>query len=202
MAKLTVDQIIKLPNSQKIAILGVTLAAMIGAYIFYIFMPQQDTINANRETILKLQSQYNEQQNILSNLPRFKQELKVMQAEFEESLKMLPNAREIPSLLTNISTLAQESGLEINLFQPKNEVPMDFYAQIPVEMRVTGKYHQIGVFFDKVSQLPRIINITDFSLKRKQSASKDSNVFIDAAFSATTFKFIEKTAGKPNARKK
>ena len=205
MAKLTVDQIIDLPNVQKIIFLSVFIAIISAAYIFYIFMPQRDTINANSEAIVKFQSQYSEQQNILANLPRFKLELKTMQESFEKSLKMLPNAREIPSLLTNISTLAQESGLEINLFQPKTEVSMDFYAQIPVEMKVTGKYHQLGMFFDKLSQLPRIINIIDLNMGQKQRGQKeksDSSVYIDASFNATTFKFIEKTGGTPDAQKK
>lgn len=205
MAKLTVDQIISLPNSQKAVIVAVIIGIMIAGFVFYFYMPQRDAINSNREEIIKLQSQYNEQQNILSNLPRFRQELQMMQASFDKSLKMLPNAREIPSLLTNISSLAQDAGLSINLFQPKPEIAMDFYAQIPVEMKVTGRYHQLGVFFDKLSQLPRIINIIDIKIiqkKRTQKDKIDSLVYVDASFNATTFKFIEKTGGKPDAKKK
>jgi type IV pilus assembly protein PilO len=204
MAKITIDQILSLTNVQKIVILSVTIALLIGGYVYYIFIPQREKINAYSEKIVKLQSQYSEQQNILANLPRFQQELKTMQTAFEKSLKMLPNDREIASLLTNITTLAQESGLAIYLFQPKPEVPMDFYAQIPVEMKVVGRYHQLGMFFDKLSQLPRIINIIDVSLSQKRVTGKkvENAVYIDASFNATTFKFIEKTGGKPDARKK
>ena len=116
---------------------------------------------------------------------------------------MLPNAREIPNLITSISTNAQESGLEIILFQPKPEVSMDFYAQIPVQMKVTGRYPQIGVFFDKLSKLPRIINIEDLQILRKQTKQTKStaSIVLEASFNATTFKFIEKT-GEPDAGKK
>jgi len=135
-------------------------------------------------------------------LPRFKQELKMLQLAFDDALKMLPNAREIPNLITSISTNAQESGLEIILFQPKPEVPMDFYAQIPVQMKVTGRYHQIGVFFDKLAKLPRIINIEELQIAaRKQAKGKSMASTLDASFNATTFKFIEKT-GEPDAGKK
>ena len=82
MAKLSADQIIELPNTQKIAALVVILALLIAGFIFYIYMPQRDSINANREEVLKLQAKFNEQQNILSNLPRFKQEIKIMQEDF------------------------------------------------------------------------------------------------------------------------
>lgn len=203
MAKLSVDQIIALPNSQKALILFVVMGLLVAGFLFQIFIPQRDAIKANREALIKLQTQYTEQQNILANLPRFKQELKMMQESFEQSLKMLPEAREIPDLLTNITNLAQESGLEINLFQPKPEISQGFYAQIPVDMRVTGRYHQLGVFFDKLAQLPRIINIVDTKITAQASKkTADTTVFITAAFNATTFKFIEQTGGKPDDRKK
>ena len=201
MPNTVIDKIVKLPNSQKIGVLIALLAAMLLAFIFYVFIPQRDLYNAQKESFIKLQTKYNEQQGILANLPRFKQELKVLQSEFDEALKMLPNAREIPNLISSISTLAQESGLEINLFQPKSEVAMDFYAQIPVEMKVTGKYNQIGTFFDKISKLPRIINVENIEFARKQIKKTASDVVIlDASFNATTFKFIEQT-GKPDAGK-
>ena len=201
MPNTAIDKIVKLPNSQKIAFLIVLMAVMLAAYIIYVFNPQREFYNAQKEAFVKLQTKYNEQQGILANLPRFKQELKVLQSSFDDALKMLPNAREIPNLITSISTHAQESGLEINLFQPKPEVAMDFYAQIPVEMKVTGKYNQIGIFFDKLSKLPRIINIENLTLARKSQQSKNNSITLDASFNATTFKFIEQ-AGTPDAGKK
>ena len=201
MTNTAIDKIVKLPNTQKIVFLIVLMAAMLAAYFIYIFSPQREFYNAQSESLVKLQAKYNEQQAILANLPRFKQELKLLQSAFDDALKMLPNAREIPNLITSISTHAQESGLEINLFQPKPEVAMDFYAQIPVEMKVTGKYNQIGIFFDKLSKLPRIINIENLTLARKSQQSKNNSITLDASFNATTFKFIEQ-AGTPDAGKK
>ena len=202
MPNTALNKIIKLPNSQKIGMIAILVAGMIAAYIFYVFIPQRDDYNSQKENIAKLQAKYNEQQSILANLPRFQQELQMLQLSFEDALKMLPNAREIPNLITSISTNAQEAGLEIILFQPKPEVPMDFYAQIPVEMKVTGRYHQIGSFFDKLAKLPRIINIEDLQISSlKQSKAKSSAIILDASFNATTFKFIEKT-GEPDAVKK
>jgi type IV pilus assembly protein PilO len=202
MPNTALNKVLKLPNTQKIGVLVLLLAVMIGAYINYVFMPQRDFYNSQKDEIVKLQTKFNEQQSILANLPRFQQELKVLQLAFDDALKMLPNAREIPNLITSISTNAQESGLEIQLFQPKPEVPMDFYAQIPVQMKVTGRYHQIGAFFDKLAKLPRIINIEDLQITlRKQAQAKSSAITLEASFNATTFKFIEKT-GAPDAGKK
>jgi type IV pilus assembly protein PilO len=203
MPNKTIDKLIKIPNSQKIGILLFIMCAMIVAYIYNIFMPQRDFYTVQKENLVKLQAKYNEQQSILSNLPRFKAELKLLQMQFDEALKMLPNDREIPDLITSISTLAQESGLEINLFQPKPEITMDFYAQIPVDMKVSGKYHQIGIFFDKLSKLPRIINIENLSLASIKSKKIKSNLIVlDAAFIAKTFKFIEQTGTSDAGKKK
>jgi type IV pilus assembly protein PilO len=202
MPNKTIDKLIKIPNSQKIGILLFIMCAMIVAYIYNFYMPQRDFYTVQKENLVKLEAKYNEQQSILANLPRFKEELKLLQRQFDDALKMLPNAREIPDLITSISTLAQESGLEINLFQPKPEITMDFYAQIPVEMKVTGKYHQIGLFFDKLSKLPRIINVENLSLSSmKLKKAKGNLIILDAAFVAKTFKFIEQT-GTPDAGKK
>ncbi len=203
MPNTALNKIIKLPNSQKIVMLLLLLAAMIAGFVYYVFIPQRDYYKSLKEEMLKLQTKYNEQQSILANLPRFQQELKMLQSAFEDALKMLPNAREIPNLITSISTNAQEAGLEIILFQPKPEVSMDFYAQIPVQMKVTGRYPQIGVFFDKLSKLPRIINIEDLQILRKQTKQTKStaSIVLEGSFNATTFKFIEKT-GEPDAGKK
>lgn len=200
MPAITIDTIIKMPNNQKLGIVGALIAVIIGSFFYFIYLPDQETLNARKEELSKLQAQYNEQQKVLADLPRFRQELKELQAKFEESLKMLPNSREIPSLLTNISNLAKECGLEIFLFQPKAEVPQDFYAQIPVEMKVAGKYHDLGYFFDKISKLPRIVNIEEIDLKKKAEKAGATTTVLDASFNAITFKFIEKKESAPTSK--
>lgn len=190
MPSITIDTFIKMPNSQKLGIVGAIIIIIIISFFYFIYFPDRETLKSRQEEFSKLQAKYNEQQKVLANLPRFKKELKELQEKFEESLKMLPNSREIPSLLTNISNLAKECGLEIFLFQPKPEVPQDFYSEIPVEMKVIGKYHDFGYFFDKISKLPRIVNIKEMSIDSK--IDKTGAVVLNGAFKAITFKFIEK----------
>ncbi|MCX8044042.1 MAG: type 4a pilus biogenesis protein PilO [Desulfobacterota bacterium] len=190
MPTITVDTIIKMPNSQKLAIVGGLTFAILASFFYFIYLPNRETLKARHDELSKLRAQYNEQQKVIADLPRFKKELKELQDRFEESLKMLPNSREIPSLLTNISNLAKECGLDIMLFQPKPEVPQDFYSEIPVEMKVVGKYHDYGYFFDKLSKLPRIVNVKDLVLDSK--IDKTGALTLNGSFIAITFKFIEK----------
>ena len=205
MADFSLDSIIKLPNKQKIIILCGLIAALIGSYIYFIHMPSQATLILTQEQLTKIQAKHNEQQKVLANLPKFEKEIKELKIQFNNSLKLLPNTREIPTLLTNISTLAQDSGLEILLFQPKPEQPKDFYAEIPVEMKVAGKYHNLGYFFDKVSKLNRIVNISAITIDLKNKKHKHSKEFnLQSSFNAVTFKFVEKekSSGKKKGRKK
>lgn len=190
MPTISTDTILKMPTSQKLAIIGGIIVAILISFFYFIYSPGRETLKARQEELSKLRSQYNEQQKVLADLPRFKKELKELQDRFEESLKMLPNSREIPSLLTNISNLAKECGLEIMLFQPKPEVPQDFYAEIPVEMKVVGKYHDYGYFFDKLAKLPRIVNVKDIVLESK--IDKTGALSLNGSFNAITFKFLEK----------
>ena len=133
MQSLSLDTLIKLPQSQKIAILALLIIVLAGGYYFSLYQPAREKLEAMNVELTKLQAQHNEQQKILANLPKFRRELQDLQVTFDESLKLLPNTREIPSLLTSISKLAQESGLKILLFQPRPELNKGFYAEIPVD---------------------------------------------------------------------
>ncbi len=200
MADFSVDKILKLPAQHKAAIVAALLVALCAAYYFLVFKSMVETLDSRSEELTKLRSKHNEQKKIIANLPRFKQELKDLQLKFEKSLKLLPNTREIPSLLTNISNLAQESGLQIDLFQPSPELTKSFYAEIPVSMKVSGKYHDLGYFFDKVSKLSRIVNIKDIQLLSARRGRGNDPSTLTASFDAVTFKFIQKSS--PSKKKK
>ncbi len=205
MPDFSLNTFFRLQNNQKLMLLGAVLTAVIGSYIYFVYAPLNDKLTLTQEELTKLQSKYNEQQKVLADLPKFEKEIKELEVKFKNSLKLLPNTREIPSLLTNISTLAQDSGLNILLFQPKPEQTKGFYAEIPVEMKVSGKYHNVGYFFDKVSKLNRIVNICEITIDSKQrKRNKSRNFNLLASFKAVTFKFVEKekTSGKNKNRKK
>jgi type IV pilus assembly protein PilO len=187
------DTILKLPQKQKIALLVAVILIMVGLYIYLSVMPSLSVLNDRQEELAKKQKELFELKKIVADLPRFEKELQQLEAQFKEALTLLPNTREIPSLLTNISNLARDCGLEILLFQPKPEVIENFYAQIPVEMKILGKYHDLGVFFDRVSKLPRIVNILDITMDRKAAQSKSGSDpgILNASFKAVTYKFVE-----------
>jgi type IV pilus assembly protein PilO len=209
MPRITADSIVKLPKTQKILILAAFIILLVGLYIYLSVIPSLQIISTKEEQLAKQQKELMELRKVVADLPRFEKELADLEAQFKNALTLLPNTREIPSLLTNISNLAGESGLEIMLFQPKPEVPENFYAQIPVEMKIIGRYHDVGLFFDRVSKLPRIVNILDIAMDRKAPQRKgmtDTRI-LNASFKAVTYKFIEakqeeNAKGKKGPKKK
>ena len=116
------DTILKLPQKQKIALLAAVILIMVGLYIYLSVMPSLSVLHERQEELAKKQKELFELKKIVADLPRFEKELQQIEAQFKEALTLLPNTREIPSLLTNISNLARDCGLEILLFQPKPEV--------------------------------------------------------------------------------
>jgi type IV pilus assembly protein PilO len=198
------DKFLKLSDYQKLSILGAVIVLLCVGYYYGIHASKVLELDSKHQELVKLNAQHSEQERVLANLDNFKQELRGMQAQFEEALKQLPNSSEIPALLSNISTLAQESGLEILLFKPAPEIAKGFYADIPVAMEVKGNYHDIGYFFYKVSKLDRIVNIENISMQPAKAKSKGTQIDnrLAAKFSTVTFKFIDEAKAPAAAKGK
>src|SRR5690606_32915480 len=122
----------------------------------------------------------------------FEAELADLEQKLKLALRQLPDSKELPVLLTDITSLGKDAGLEFRLFKPMPEVPRDFYAEVPIEIEFSGTYHDIARFFDKVSKLPRIVNVSRMDM---EIANTDMGVTVlKVKGEATTFRFIEQQA--------
>jgi type IV pilus assembly protein PilO len=121
----------------------------------------------------------------LSELKNRRIELKAL---LEELVAQLPDTKEIPELLIQISQLGKKSGLEFTLFKPKPEQPAEFYVKIPIEMEMKGGYHNLAKFFDRVGNLSRIVNITNIRIADPKVEGKD--VILKANCLAFTFRSL------------
>ena len=194
MANINVDTLVKLPKIQKIAILAGVAVLLIGLYWFLLYRGQAEELTSKRTILTKKQQELNEQKMILANLPKFRAETEEMKVKRQEALKQLPNKKDIDKLLKDVSSNAIESGLEVLLFKPAKEVRKNFYAEIPVELKLSGSYHDLGLFYDKVAHFSRIVNITDIEID-KATEINGRNV-LQASCKAKTYKFIEEQAGE------
>jgi len=190
----------KLPPRQKlIAVVLVSVVVAVGYYYLY-YSEASKKISGLEGKLAELSSKIKEQEVIARNLPSFRKEVARLEEQLKLLLDQLPNSAEIPSLLTNISDLARESRLEIVKFSPKPEAKKDFYAAIPVSMTVAGEYKNYVLFADKVSHLPRIVNLSDIAFSQPKRGG-DGLMRVNIACAATTFRFLEQAA-QPVVEKK
>ena len=182
----------KLSRAHKIIISVAILGALWGCFVWFFYMPQTEKISKLNQDLKAAQDKLVRLKNVEQNLRAFKKQFKETELKFKEALKLLPDKEEIPTLLTSISNLGAESGLEFILFQPQKDVPRNFYAEIPLKLEVTGPYHNVATFFDQVSRLSRIVNIGDVTMTEMKAAKTQADVVIlKTACTATTYKFIE-----------
>ncbi len=200
---LTVDSISKLSNAKKLLVLGGILLVLGGLYVKVFILPEKEELADRQVQYGKLVKELNESKAITQDLKTYKEQVKKMNEEFSAALLQLPNEKEIPEILTKISGLGKEAQLEFVLFKPKPEELLQFYARVPIELTMVGTYHHIGLFFDKVSKLSRIINVVDFNMARaKDPARGGEEVVIRTSCMMNTYRFVEKKVEEKKGEKK
>ena len=200
---LTMDSILKLSNAKKILILAAILCILGGLYLKTFILPEREELSDLQLQLNKSMKELNESKAITSDLETYKGQVKKMEEELTTALKQLPNEKEIPEILRNISSVGKESHLEFVLFRPKSEEPQPFYAKVPIELTMVGTYHNTGLFFDRISRLSRIINVVDFSMARNKEPSRGGGeeVLVKTSCMINTYRFIEKKGEEKKSEK-
>ena len=190
-----------LSKIQRILIFTSIFVLIIVAFIFLLYKPKLADIAKLKEELGALEQKLMVAKKNAADLKRFQEMMQEAEVQFKTAMKALPEKEEIPSLLTSISRSGQDVGLEFLLFQPKTELRKEFYAEIPVAMKVVGGYHDLAIFFDKVARLSRIVNIKDISMGRIKDSPQ-----LDTSCTAVTYKFVEPVpqdaSDKKNKKKK
>jgi len=184
------EKILKLPLYQRVAILAVLVVLVIAAFGWFLFLPEYEKIGQLDQDISRLEADLVQKQRIANNLPKFKAEFAKLEEQLKEALTQLPNSREIPSLLTNLATIARDNGLDVVAFTPRGEVSKGFYAEVPSSLDLIGSYHQVAEFAQAVSKLSRIVNISDLQLTGPKVQGDGAVLTIKCK--VTTFRFVEK----------
>ena len=164
----------------------VFVAAAVLAAGFYFDTQEQLNVLAQteqKETVLK--QSFETKQAKAANLDAYKAQMKEMEESFGTMLRQLPSKTEVADLLVDITQTGLASGLEFDLFKPKNEIPKEFYAELPISLDVTGKYHQLGEFVSGIAALPRIVTLHDISIK----AGTDGVLKMSAT--AKTYRYLD-----------
>jgi type IV pilus assembly protein PilO len=187
------EKLLALDRTRRLLILAGTILFVLVLYFWLFFLPLYREIDRLEGKLAGLMDKKAEQEAIVENLENFKKEYLRLQASLDKAMAQLPNQKEIPSLLENISNVGRECGLELPLFKPDKEVPKDFYAEVPVDIKILGAFGDIVNFFYKVGRLPRIVTISTVEIttpkgKEKELVRQDR---LEASCRAITYRFLE-----------
>lgn len=183
------EKLLKLPLYQRVAILAVLVVLLVGAFTWVALLPEYEKIGEMDQELSRLEADLVQKQRIANNLPKFKAEFLKLEEQLKAALTQLPNKKEIPSLLTNLATIARDNGLDVISFSPRGEVSKGFYAEVPGSVDLVGTYHQIAEFAQAVSKLSRIVNISDLELSSPKVEGDLAVLKIKCK--VTTFRFVD-----------
>lgn len=182
-------KIIPLDPRYKAIIWVAAMLLPIAAFMFFYFFPKNEEIAVLENKKVAMDREITEAKARANELDKHKAEMVATELQFEQASVLLPQKKEIPSLLTNISGLGTASGLDFVSFQPKGEVAKEFYAEIPVDISVRGPYHNVGNFLYQVSGLDRIVSVSNISMG--SPVIERDEMLLAARFTLVTYRFIE-----------
>jgi len=187
-----VEKLAKLPSHYRLALVLLIPLLVVTGYWWFLYRPAASEIEGLVNRQQNLQRKLNEVRSVAANVKRFEEELQSLEGELRVALRQLPDSKELPGLLTDISSLGKSAGLEFHAFRPQDEVRRDFYAEVPIEVEFSGGFHQVAVFFDRIASLDRIVNVGDLEMS-VQREDLDGTV-LRVRGRAVTFRFLEEEA--------
>jgi type IV pilus assembly protein PilO len=183
------DDLLERPTGQKVgALVGLVLAVVVLDWQYWYGPNQRDLADVTAQVAQK-RADLDSKRGKTNARGELERELRDINAELKRAQARLPDQREIADLLSSVAASGRASGLEIVLFRQKPEVYHDFYADVPVEMQMRGTYTDVALFLDRVKRLDRIVNISDMNMKKPRI--EGDRMMLDAACTATTFRFLD-----------
>ena len=164
------------------------VALAVGLIYFFVWNEERPELQRHQAEELQLRQEFKEKHSKAVNLEIYKQQLKDIERSFGALLRQLPGKTEVPSLLVDISQTGLAAGLQEKLFQPQPEQKKDFYAELPIKIRLTGSYHQFGEFVSGIAALPRIVTLHDIDIK---SDNKDAYDQLSLELTAKTYRYLD-----------
>src|SRR6202034_4005811 len=155
---------------------------------FFVWDEERPELQRREDVEQQLRQEFKTKHAKAVNLDLYKQQLKDIERSFGALLRQLPGKTEVPNLVVDISQTGLAAGLQEKLFQPGPEVKKDFYAELPIKIRLTGSYHQFGEFVSGIAALPRIVTLHDIEIKPE---TKDSFDQLTLDLTAKTYRYLD-----------
>jgi type IV pilus assembly protein PilO len=187
----------KLPLIGQILVSFFIGAAICVAFYFFFYQDKQKELETRQAELSKLKQDIQALEVTVSKLAEFQEQVKLLEAKLERLKLILPPQKETPDLMKKLQALASQSTLAIKKFNPRQTVNKDFYQEWPIDVELEGSYHNLGMFFDRVSRLPRLVNVGSVKIHAQSTQRPNNTITVQCV--AMTFVYIEKPPTPPGA---
>ena len=184
------------PLPFRVVAVGIAFVAVLafGIYMFVV-KDEMPLLERAQQDEVELRGTFEDRQRKAANFDAFRAQLADIERDFGAMLRQLPGQTEVPNLLVDISQTGLGAGLEELLFQPTGEIQKDFYAELPIRLRYTGSYHELGNFVSGIAALPRIVTLHDISIRPGQGqGSSPDELTLDVT--AKTYRYLDEEAAE------
>lgn len=192
LQSLDVNDIGRWPTAFRAAVIAIVFAAVVGLGVYFTIIkdkrPQLQRAEADE---VQLRLTFENKQRKAVNFNEYKKQLEDIEQSFGTMLRQLPGETEIPSLIVDISQTGLAAGLQEKLFVPQSEIPKDFYAEKPINIRLTGSYHEIGNFVSGIASLPRIVTLHNITITPETADDFD---ILSMEVIAQTYRYLDEEA--------
>jgi type IV pilus assembly protein PilO len=195
-----------LPMPVKLVLLGVLAIVLIGLGYWFLWSPEIDALDEAKAKEQDLRQTFLTKKAQAVKVDAYKQQMIDIEKTFGALLKQLPDKSQMDGLLTDINQAGLGRGLEFDLFKPGQETVADFYAEMPIQIKIKGSYHDVGAFATDISKLSRIVTLNDLNIAPLNKDVKDSVLTMEAT--AKTYRYLDsseiaaKKAAEIKAKKK
>ncbi len=189
--------ILPVPMWQKLVALAGVFVLIIVSYLYFGWLPLQDSIESQRQQVETQRIVLKRNQMLARNLPKKREEFAKLESQLKVALNMLPKKSQIPDLLENVSWAGTDSGLEFAVFTPQAERVKQIYAEVPVAVNMTGSFRQVLTFLKRVGEMPRIVSVRDLVM-----TSKDPGGDLNIQGSVMTYRFVDQSEKAANRARK
>ncbi|EUJ11556.1 Tfp pilus assembly protein PilO [Methylophilaceae bacterium 11] len=178
-----------LPFSIKAVLLGVLGLVLVGLGYWFMWSPALDELDQSVEKEKELRTVFLTKKSQAIKIDAYRQQMVEIEKTFGALLKQLPDKSEMDGLLTDVNQAGLGRGLEFELFKPGQETVAEFYAEMPIQIKVLGGYHDLGAFATDVSKLPRIVTLNNLIIQPASKETKDGRLVLEAV--AKTYRYLD-----------
>ena len=201
MADSPVDQLTKLPLAGQLGVAAGLAAVIVGVFWYFSWTPQTEIEEQKTNQLTTLQTEVRKLEATKAQLPKFKAEVEVLEARLKEQSRVLPATKETPDLVRKVQGMASESSLKIKRFAPASTIAQEIYDEWPITIDVEGTYHNLALFFDRVSRLSRLVNMGQLRVTAQKSPTSTNTVQVSCVATTYVFREPDPEAQAPTGRR-